>query len=91
VDVGDDGCEAYTAIMRSGILSREKFNVAEAETFEIVEGNMLCTAMRGVTALPWSETLLRMKGKSSELGRPHLARAAPAVPGRDGKSKRRSR
>ena len=57
-------------------MSREKFNVAEAETVESVEGNMLCTAMQGVTALPWSETPLRMKGKSSELGRPHLARTA---------------
>ena len=71
---GDGGCEVYTAIMRSGILSREKFNLAEADTFEDVEGNMLCTAMQGVTALPWSETPLRMKGKSSELGRPHIAR-----------------
>jgi hypothetical protein len=70
VAAGDDGCEAYTAVMRSGILSREKFNYAEAETLEIVEGNMLCTAMQGVTALPWAETPLRMKGKSSELGSP---------------------
>jgi hypothetical protein len=92
VAAGDDGCEAYTAIMRSGILSREKFNDAEAETFESVEGNMLCTVMQGVTALPWSETPLRMKGKSSELGRPHLAHTAtPVVPGHDGKSRRRSR
>jgi hypothetical protein len=75
----DDGCEAYTAIMRSGILSREKFNDAEAETFESVEGNTLCTAVQGVTALPWSETPLRMKGKPSELGRPHLAHTASAV------------
>src|SRR5258708_38521908 len=77
--------------MRSGILSGEKFNDAEAETFENVEGKMLCTAMRGVTTLPWSETPLRMKGKLSELGRPHLAHTAPAVPGHDGKSRRRSR
>jgi hypothetical protein len=91
VVAGDDGCEAYTAIMRSGIWSRERFNDAEAETFEIVEGNTLCTAMQGVTALPWSETPLRMKGKSSELGRPHLAHIAPAVSGHDGKSRRRSR
>ena len=52
VGVGDDEHEAYTAIMRSGILSREKFNDAEAETFESVEVNTLCTAMQGVTALP---------------------------------------
>ena len=29
---GDGGCEAYTAIMWSGILSRETLNLAEAET-----------------------------------------------------------
>ena len=74
VVAGDGGYEAYTVIMRSGILSRESTKLAEAETVGNVEGNMLCTAMRGVTALPWSETPLRMKGKSSELGRPHIAR-----------------
>ena len=65
---GDDGCEAYTAIMWSGLLSRENFNVAEAETFVTVEGNMLCTVMRGATALPWSETPLRMDGRRRNLG-----------------------
>ena len=68
VDVGDGGREAYTAIMRSGILSRERFNVAEAETLEIVEGNTLRTDMRGATALPWSETPLRMNGTRRNLG-----------------------
>ena len=58
----------YTAIMRSGILSRERFNVAEAETLEIVEGNTLRTEMRGATALPWSETPLRMNGTRRNLG-----------------------
>ena len=71
---GNDHGEAYTAIVRGGTLSREKFNIAEAEPVENGEGNTLCTAMQGATALPWSETPLRMKGKSSELGRPHLAR-----------------
>ena len=42
VGVGDDEHEAYTAIVWSGILSHEKFNVAEAEAVENVEGNMLC-------------------------------------------------
>ena len=68
MDVGDGGREAYTAIMRSGILSRERFNVAEAETLEIVEGNTLRTDMRGATALPWSETPLRMNGTRRNLG-----------------------
>jgi hypothetical protein len=68
VVAGDGGCEAYTAIMWSGILSREKLNLAEAETVVTVEGNTLCTDMRGVTALPWSETPLRMKGTRRNLG-----------------------
>ena len=65
---GDGGCEAYTAIMWSGILSRERDNVAEAEAVDNVEGNMLRTVMRGATALPWSETPLRMKGTHRNLG-----------------------
>jgi hypothetical protein len=65
---GDDGCEAYTATMWSGLLSREILNIAEAETFVTVEGNMLGTVTRGVTALPWSETPLRMDGKRRNLG-----------------------
>ena len=66
--VGDGGCEAYTAIMGSGILSRERDNLAEAETVDNVEGNMLRTVMRGATALPWSETPLRMNGMRRNLG-----------------------
>ena len=65
---GDDGCEAYTAIMWSGILSRERDNPAEAEAVAKAEGNMLRTATRGATALPWSETPLRMKGTCRNLG-----------------------
>ena len=65
---GDDGCEAYTAIMWSGILSRERDNLAEAEAVDKAEGNMLRTVMRGATALPWSETPLRMKGTRRNLG-----------------------
>ena len=65
---GDDGREAYTAIMWSGILSRERDNPAEAEAVDKVEGNMLRTVMRGATALPWSETPLRMNGTCRNLG-----------------------
>jgi hypothetical protein len=90
VVAGDGGCEAYTAIMWSGILSREKPNVAEAEAVENVEGNMLCTAMQGVTALPRSETPLRMKGKRRNLGDLTSPITASAVLGHDGKSMRRS-
>ena len=74
--------------MRSGILSRERFNVAEAEAVENAEGNTLCTATRGVTALPWSETLLRMKGRRRNLGDLTSPIAASAVLGHDGKSMR---
>jgi hypothetical protein len=77
--------------MWSGILSREKFNLAEAEAVESVEGNMLCTAMQGVTALPWSETPLRMKGRCRNLGDLTSPIPALAVLGHDGKSIRRSR
>ena len=61
---GDGGCEAYTAIMWSGILSRERDNTAEAEAVDKAEGNMLRTVMRGATALPWSETPLRMRERT---------------------------
>ena len=66
--VGDGDHEAYTAITRSGILSRERDNFAEAEAVDNVEGNMLRTAMRGATALPWSETPLRLNGTRRNLG-----------------------
>jgi hypothetical protein len=68
VVTGDGGREAYTAIMWSGILSRERDNFAEAEAVDNVEGNMLRTDMRGATALPWSKTSLRMNGTRRNLG-----------------------
>jgi hypothetical protein len=77
--------------MWSGILSRERLNLAEAETVVTVEGNTLCTDMRGVTALPWSETPLRMKGTRRNLGYLTSPATAPAVTGHVGKSRRRSR
>ena len=77
--------------MRSGILSREILNLAEAETVVTVEGNTLCTVMQGATALPRSETPLRMEGKRRNFGRPRLAQTATAGPGHDGKPRRRSR
>jgi hypothetical protein len=70
--------------MWSGILSREKFNLAEAEAVENVEGNTLCTAMQGVTALPRSETPLRMKGRRRNLGDLTSPIPALAVLGHDG-------
>ena len=76
---GDDHGEAYTAIVWSGLLSRERYKVAGAETVENVEGNMLRTVMRGATALPWSKTPLRPKGTRRNLGgRPQSPRRSRA-------------
>jgi len=88
---GDNCGEAYTAIVWSGLLSRESYKLAGAETVENVEGNMLRTAMRGVTTLPWSKTPLRAKGARRNLGDLLLPATAVAVPGRVGKARSRSR
>ena len=66
--VGDGGCEAYTAILRGVLLSRESSKVAEAETVSNVEGNTCGTAMRGAVALPWSKTTSRRKGSRRNPG-----------------------
>ena len=88
---GDDYGEAYTAIVWSGLLSRERYKPAGAETVENVEGNMLRTVMRGATALPWSKTPLRLKGTRRNLGDLMPPAVATAIPGRFGKARSRSR
>ncbi len=88
---GDDHGEAYTAIEWSGLLSRERYKPAGAETVENVEGNMLRTVMRGATALPWSKTPLRSKGTRRNLGDLMPPAVATAIPGRFGKVRSRSR
>ena len=88
---GDDHGEAYTAIVWSGLLSRERYKPAGAETVENVEGNMLRTVMRGATALPWSKTPLRSKGTRRNLGDLIPPAVATAIPGRFGKARSRSR
>jgi uncharacterized protein (DUF3084 family) len=88
---GDDHREAYTTIMRGGLLSRESYNVAEAEAVEYAEGNMCSTARRGAVALPWSKTPSRIKGNRRNLGDLVSGRAAHAAPVRDGKAMSRSR
>ena len=88
---GDDHGEAYTAIEWSGLLSRERYKFAGAETVENVEGNMLRTVMRGATALPWSKTPLRSKGTRRYLGDLMPPAVATAIPGRFGKARSRSR
>jgi len=68
VVVGDGGCEAYTAIVWGGLLSRVRHNLAEAEAVDTAEGNMCGAAMRGADALPWSKTPSRTKGMRRNLG-----------------------
>ena len=65
---GNDQGEAYTAIVRGGLLSRESTNIAEAEAFTVAEGNMCGTAMRGAVALPGSKATSRAKGSHRKLG-----------------------
>ena len=59
---GDTGREAYTAIAWGVGLSRERSDIAGAEGFYSLEGNMCGTAMRGVVALPGSKATSRAKG-----------------------------
>jgi hypothetical protein len=68
VVAGDGGREAYTAIVWGVLLSREMQNIAEAETFDDVEGNMCGPDMRGTDALPWSKNTSRTKGTCRNLG-----------------------
>ena len=70
------------------VLSGEKPNVVEAEAVENVGGNMLCTILQGVTALPLSEAPLRMNGRRRNLGDLASPTPASAVLGHDGKSMR---
>ena len=87
---GDDHCEAYTAIVWGGLLSRERCYAAEAEAVDIVEGNMCGPAMRGSIAQPWSKTLSPTKGRRRNLGDLAFGRAASIAPVRMGKVMSRS-
>ena len=73
---GDVGCEAYTAIAWGVGLSHEKSDIAGAEGFHSLEGNMCGTAMRGAVALPGSLGHITCKGIASEAGR---SRVRPSV------------
>jgi hypothetical protein len=69
VATGDSGCEAYTAIAWGVGLSHEISDIAGAEGFHSLEGNMCGTAMRGaVAALPGSKATSRAKGSHRNLG-----------------------
>jgi hypothetical protein len=91
VVVGDDGHEAYTAILWGVLLSRESSKFAEAETVSNVEGNTCGTGMRGAVALPWSKTTSRRKGWRRNLGDLRFGRPALRRPARIGKARSRSR
>ena len=49
---GDTGCEAYTAIAWGVGSSLERSDIAGAESFHSLEGNMCGTVMRGADAMP---------------------------------------
>jgi hypothetical protein len=68
-----------------------KIPLAEAETVDIVEGNMGSADMRGAAALPWSKTPLRTKGTRRNLGGLMLDREVLTPPVRVGKARSRSR
>ena len=65
---GDSGDEAYTAIAWGVGLSHERSDIAGAESFHSLEGNMCDTAMRGADALPGSKATSRAKGSHRKLG-----------------------
>ena len=65
---GDSGREAYTAIAWGVGLSHERSDIAGAEGFHSLEGNMCGTAWRGADALPRSKATLRAKGSHRNLG-----------------------
>ena len=79
--VGDNGCEAYTAIVWGVGLSHERSYVAGAEGFYSLEGNMCGTVMRGADALPGSKATSRAKGSHRKLGDLGFDRNGVAVAG----------
>ena len=68
MSAGDDAHEAYTAIAWGVGLSHERSDIAGAEGFHSLEGNMCGTATRGADALPGSEATSRAKGSHRNLG-----------------------
>ena len=81
VVTGDSGCEAYTAIAWGVGLSLVRSDIAGAEGFHWLEGNMCGTAMRGADALPGSKATSRAKGSYRNLGDLGSDRSGVAVAG----------
>lgn len=88
---GDSGCEAYTAIAWGVGLSLERLDIAGAESFYSLEGNMCGTAMRGADALPGSKATSRAKGSHRKLGDLVPGRDVLSTSVRSGKARSRSR
>src|SRR5947199_2641331 len=65
---GDGGCEEKTAIAWGVGLSLVRSDIAGAESFHSLEGNMCGIAMRGADALPGSKATSRAKGSYRNLG-----------------------
>ena len=76
VVTGDSGCEAYTAIAWGVGLSLVRSDIAGAEGFHSLEGNMCGTAMRGADALPGSKDHITCKRIASEAGRSRVRPSA---------------
>jgi len=94
VTPSDSGREAYTAIAWGVGLSLERSDIAGAEGFYSLEGNMCGTAMRGADALPGSKATSRAKGSHRNLGYLVYGRRRRVVPStavRIGKARSRSR
>jgi hypothetical protein len=72
-------------------LSHERSDIAGAESFYLLEGNMCGTEMRGAVALPGSKATSRAKGSHRKLGGLVSDRNGAAVPARIGKVRNRSR
>jgi hypothetical protein len=68
VTAGDSSREAYTASAWGVGLSHERSDIAGAEGFHSLEGNMCGTAMRGADALPGSKATSRAQGSHRNLG-----------------------
>ena len=89
---GDNGREAYTAIAWGVGLSHERSDIAGAEGFYSLEGNMCGTATRGAVALPGSKATSRAKGSHRKLGDLVSDRSGRVpLPARIGKVRSRSR
>jgi hypothetical protein len=91
VAAGDSGREAYTAIVWGVGLSHERSDIAGAESFYSLEGNMCGTVMRGAVALPGSKATSRATGSHRKLGGLGSDGAALPLPARIGKVRSRSR